>query len=136
MKQKNTLLLTGLMALAALAPLSAQAHDPRYHDGVRLATDIVNLIGTSLYWTSRVIDTRPPVVIRTAPIVAPAPVIIQEPVVILPPPPPVYVPVRPRYMPPPPRYIPPRPRFEPPRRGPHHARPMMPYGGRPGRGGW
>ncbi len=136
MKKKNTLLLTAFISLAAVVPFSSKAHG--HNDGVRLATDIVNLVGTSLYWgTPKVIYTTPTVF-------TPAPVIIEQaPVVVLPPPPPppriYYTPAWPRYYiapPPPPRYVPlppPRyvvpPRYVPPRRGPHHVRPM-PYRGR------
>ena len=136
MKQKNTLLLTGLLAFAALAPMSAQAHGPKHNDGVRLATDIVNLVGASV----RLLNPY-------SVVVTPAPVVIQEPIVIDPvyvPRRPRYVPRRPWYVPRRPRYVPRRPRFEPmpgprferPHRGPHHGRPMPPRGGRGGRGDW
>lgn len=136
MKQKNTLLLTGVLAFAALAPMSAQAHGPKHNDGVRLATDIVNLVGASV----RLLNPYPVVV-------TPAPVVIQEPIVIDPvyvPRRPWYVPRRPWYVPRRPRYVPRRPRFEPmpgprferPHRGPHHDRLMPPRGGRGGRGDW
>lgn len=129
MKQKNTLLLTGLLAFATLAPMSAQAHGPKHNDGVRLATDIVNLVGASV----RLLNPYPVVVTPAPVIVQPAPVVIQEPIVIDP----VYVPRRPRYVPPRPRFEPmPGPRFERPHRGPHHDRPMPPRGGRGGRGDW
>ena len=154
MKQKNTLLLTGLLAFAALAPMSAQAHGPKHNDGIRLATDIVNLVGASVRLLNPypivvtpapvvvqtpVVTTTTPVVVQTPVvttatpvIVQPAPVVIQEPIVIDP----VYVPRRPRYVPPRPRFEPmPGPRFERPHRGPHHDRPMPPRGGRGGRGG-
>ena len=136
MKQKNALLLTGVLAFAALAPMSAQAHGPKHNDGVRLATDIVNLVGASV----RLLNPYP-IVITPAPVVVqPAPVVIQEPIIVDP----IYVPRRPPIRKLPlyrwprrPRFEPmPGPRFERPHRRPHHGRPMPPRGGRGGRGDW
>lgn len=149
MKQKNTLLLTGLLAFAALAPMSAQAHGPKHNDGVRLATDIVNLVGASvrllnpypIVITPAPVVVQTPVVTTTTPvIVQPAPVVIQEPIIVDP----IYVPRRPPIRKLPlyrwprrPRFEPmPGPRFERPHRRPHHGRPMPPRGGRGGRGDW
>lgn len=135
MKQKNTLLLTGLLAFAALAPMSAQAHGPKHNDGVRLAADIVNLVGASV----RLLNPYP-VVIVPAPVIEQTPVVIQEPIIVDP----IYVPRRPPIRKLPlyrwphrPRFEPmPGPRFERPHRRPHHGRPMPPRGGRGGRGDW
>lgn len=104
MKIKTLLVLFGCLGVFAAAEARHHHHGSR---GVRLATDIVNLVGASL----NLINPRPVVV---AP--APAPVVVTPaPVVVAPPPPPVVVTPAPVVVAPPP---PPRPVIvtPPPRR--------------------
>lgn len=70
MKQKNALLLTSFLTLAALTPRPAEAHHGHgpHHGGVRLAADIVNLVGAA----TRLV-TPAPVVVAPAPVVVPPP---------------------------------------------------------------
>lgn len=88
----NTTKILTVAAIAIFAGTAAYAkphhHDHDRHNGVRLATDIVRLVGASLD------------------IVTPRPVIVTQPAVIAPPP--VVVPPRPHYYyrpaPPPPKH--------------------------------
>ena len=120
---------TKILAAAALAIFTGTAvyAGPYHHhhcgnDGVRLATDIVRLVGASLNLVAPpppvVIAPPPPIVVTPpAPVILPSPVILPPPVpVILPPPEPVVV----APPPPQPRRIyrgAPQPHFP---RGPHH----------------
>ena len=115
MKIKTLLVLFGCLGVFA----AAEARHHHGSRGVRLATDIVNLVGASL----NLINPRPVVV---AP--APAPVVVTPaPVVVAPPPPPVVV-----APPPPPRPVivappPPRPVIvAPPPRRPVVVTPLAP----------
>ena len=94
MKIKTLLVLFGCLGVFA----AAEARHHHGSSGVRLATDIVNLVGASL----NLINPRPVVV---AP--APAPVVVTPaPVVVAPPPPPVVVTPAPVVVaPPPPRPV-------------------------------
>ena len=125
---------TKILAAAALAIFTGTAiyagpHHPHHggNDGVRLATDIVRLVGASLNLVAPpppivVAPPPPPVVLPPPlPVVLPPPFILPPPPVILPPPPPVEV--TPPPPPPQPRRIyrgAPQPHYCPPRGQRHH----------------
>ena len=120
------------IAILCGATLCARPHGGHHHHGskgVRLATDIVNLVGASINTAAAIVAPRPAVV---AP---PPPVVVTPPprVVVAPPPPVVVAPPPPVVVAPPPRVVAP-----PPRPGRHH-RPAPPpqrqYHGRGHHGG-
>ena len=95
MKFKTFLFLCGCFGIFTFA-------QARHHDdgrGVRLATDIVNLVGASL----NLINPKPVVVAPAPVVVAPPPPPPRRPVVVAPPPPPPRRPVVVTPPPPPPR---------------------------------
>ena len=99
MKTFKMFLIAGVMGLCALPAMAGHHHGHHHINGVRLAAEIVNLVGNVLRLPAAVIAPAPVVVTQPA-VVTPAPVIVA--------PPPVY-----HYRPaPPPRY----------HRGPAHHR--------------
>jgi len=124
---KNTFLKITVCAAAVVIGTSAFAGD-HCNSGVRLAADIVDLVGCSLNILRgpTVVYTEPVVYAEPAPVVytAPAPVVYTAPV-YCPPPRPCYRPLPP---PPPPRHY-----WYGPRRGPGPCGPRPgPCGPRPG----
>ena len=98
-------------------------HHHHGNKGVRLATDIVNLVGASVNTVAAVVAPRPAVVVAPPPpvvVTPPPPVVVAPPprVVVAPPPPVVVAPPPPVVVAPPPRHH--RPAPPPPRY--HHGR--------------
>lgn len=105
MKTFKMFLIAGVMGLCALPAMAGHHHGHHHNNGVRLAADIVNLVGNVLRLPAAVIAPAP-VVVTQPTVVAPAAVAAPAPVLVVPPP--VY-----HYRPaPPPRY----------HRGPAHHR--------------
>ncbi len=119
------------------ATLCAGPHRGGHHHGnkgVRLATDIVNLVGASVNTVAAVVAPRPTVVVAPPPpvVVTPPPRVVvapPPPVVVAPPPPVVVAPPPPVVVAPPPRVV-----VAPPPRHVRHHRPAPPPRYHHGRG--
>ena len=124
------------IALLCGATLCARPHHGGHHHGskgVRLATDIVNLVGASVNTVAAVVAPRPAVVVAPPPPVVVAP----PPRVVVAPPPPVVVAPPPRVVvAPPPRHHRPVTHVvvAPPPRHVRHHRPVPPPRYHHGRG--